>query len=81
MLLQAIQQRQCMLYAMLMLSLLGSLCFCWDDATRLLSSPHVMQVLCCAQEAIRLAVCLPHLWLWAAVVLLLVVLQPVQGRH
>ncbi len=75
------QQCQGMMYAMLMLSLWGSLSFCWGNATLLLSSPPVMQVLCCSQEAIRLAVCLPHLWLWAATVLLLVVLQPVQGRH
>ncbi len=75
------QQCQCMLYAMLVLYLLGTLSFCWGNATFLLSSPHGMQVLCCSQEAIRLAVCLPHLWVWAATVLLLVVFQPVQGRH
>lgn len=40
-----------------------------------------MQVYCSAQEAIRLAVCLPNLWLWTASVLHLVVLEPLQGRH
>ena len=40
-----------------------------------------MQVHCSAQEAFRLAVCFPDLWLWAAPVLHLVVLEPLQGRH
>ena len=40
-----------------------------------------MQVHCGAQEAFRLAVCLPDLRLWAAPVLHLVVLEPVQGRY
>lgn len=34
-----------------------------------------------AQEAFRLAICVPDLWLWAASVLLPVVLQSLQGRH
>lgn len=40
-----------------------------------------LQVHCSSQEAIRLAVCIPDLWFWAASVLLLLVLQPVQGRN
>ena len=40
-----------------------------------------LQVHCSSQEAIRLAVCIPDLWFWAAPVLLLLVLQPVQGRN